>query len=70
MVGEPVVCPPHHWEVVSRQVERALCYHHACLQCGLEKDVAVAATMVSRLTGRRASPGPQVGLFGTLPATR
>ena len=35
-------CPPHRWEVTSRRLEAALYYHHRCLRCAAEKDVAVA----------------------------
>ena len=31
-------CPPHYWQVTSREVDRTVYDHHRCQRCGLEKD--------------------------------
>jgi hypothetical protein len=35
-------CPPHHWEVTSREENRIVYDHHRCRHCGLEKDTVRA----------------------------
>jgi hypothetical protein len=32
------VCPPHHWEVTSIELDGWPHDHHRCLRCGAEKD--------------------------------
>ena len=39
MAEAGAVCPPHRWLVSSTHVEGQLLYHHACLECGAQKDV-------------------------------
>lgn len=35
-------CPPHHWLVTTVRVELlGSVYHHRCIKCGQEKDLAV-----------------------------
>lgn len=35
----PVACPPHHWEILSREIDRVVHDFHRCLRCDAEKDV-------------------------------
>ena len=53
MALEPWACPPHHWQVTSRRIDRTLYYHHHCLECGADKDVPVGRTAISRFTWAR-----------------
>jgi hypothetical protein len=47
-------CPPHHWQVTSRRIERTLYYHHRCVECAAEKDVPGGRTPLARYTWARA----------------
>jgi hypothetical protein len=56
------VCPPHHWEITSEEVDRVIYDHHRCVRCGVEKDTVRAPLMVHNswrkgpaTTGRAAS---------------
>jgi hypothetical protein len=38
-VSDPTaICPPHHWQIDSREIDRQVYDHHRCLRCGLEKN--------------------------------
>jgi hypothetical protein len=38
------VCPPHHWLIESREVERQIVDFHRCVRCGQDKAMPRAAS--------------------------
>lgn len=39
---QKIVCPPHHWEITSREEDHVMYDHHRCLRCGAQKDTVRA----------------------------
>ncbi|HEY3082686.1 MAG TPA: hypothetical protein VGM69_22595 [Chloroflexota bacterium] len=38
MPTDQAICPPHHWEITSIDVDGWPHDHHLCLRCGAEKN--------------------------------
>jgi hypothetical protein len=39
---ESPACPPHHWQITSREEDRVVYDHHTCVRCGAQKDTVRA----------------------------
>jgi hypothetical protein len=51
-VKEPILCPPHYWEVTSIRIEGISHYHHFCIKCQAEKDIPFTATSSAKWVSR------------------